>query len=153
MEDLPPADADPVHPAVATLFASVAEAASYVFDRTDDAGAGATASELFARLIAAHPTDGRFLRGAAEHAQRTGDSAAALAAWRGLLSGLPQGSDEWFEAKCRIIEMLVESDVPAARAAMAQHRVLFPDLGREPWRARLLKLEQRLEDSTPEGSP
>lgn len=153
IDDLPRADADPAHPAVATLFATVAEAASFVFEAANDPRAGAAASELFARLIAAHPTDGRFLRGAAEHAQRSGDTASALAAWRGLLSGLPQGSDQWFEAKCRVIEMLVESDVPAARAALAQHRVLFPDLGPEPWRARLLKLEDALGAPASEGAP
>lgn len=153
IDHLPAADADPIHPAVATLYSNVATAASTIYAATNDAAAGTTASELFATLIAAHPTDSNFLRASAMHAQQAGDAAAALAAWRGLLAGLPQGSDDWFDAKCHVIDLLIDADHDAARAALEQHRILFPDLGPEPWRTRLLDLEQRLAAQAAEKAP
>lgn len=138
-------------PAVATLHAVVAAAAAEVFAATGDPEAGALATHLYKGLTEAHPTDAGFLRSAAAHAEHAGDTAAALNARRALLAGLPQGSSEWFENKCRVIDLLIEADPAAAREALVQHRVLHPELGPEPWRSRLLELERKLR-SVPAGS-
>lgn len=143
---------DLANPAVATLHATVAEAGAFLFAQGADSEAGAKATAIFAQLLKAHPTNARFLRGVAEHARHTGDAEAALAAWRGLLAGLPEGSEDWFGAKINVIAILIERDPEAARAALAQHRVLFPDLGPEPWRSELSSLEKRL-DSAKEAKP
>jgi hypothetical protein len=121
-----------------------AEAASEAFAAEGDGEMGAYASEMFGRLMAAHPREARFLRAAADHAERAGDHAGALEARGRLLEGLAQGSPEWFEAKCRVIEGLIEVDAARAKTALEQHRVLFPDLGPPPWEARLRVLEARL---------
>lgn len=131
-------------PAVATVYATFARAASESFAQSRDARAGAIATECYAILLAAYPSDSNFLRGAAEHATRVGDAPGALSAWRGLLAGLPQGSEGWFDALVRIVEILGATDPEGARAALARHRILFPDLGPEPWRSRLLEAERRI---------
>ena len=77
-------------------------------------------------------------------AERAGDAAGALEARGRLLEGLPQGSAEWFEAKCRVIESLIETDPGRAQEALEQHKALFPDLGPPPWDERLRELEWKL---------
>ncbi|MBL8746850.1 MAG: hypothetical protein JNK58_10900, partial [Phycisphaerae bacterium] len=150
---LPERDSNPANPAVATLYYNVARAASAIFAETRETDARDAAASYFSSLISAYPTDANFLRAAAAHSQLAGDTDAALAAWRGLLAGLPQGAPEWFDAKCRVIDLLIATDRDAARAALQQHRILYPDLGPEPWRTRLLEQERRLASDQPEPAP
>lgn len=131
-------------PVAASVASTTADAASERFKLDGEPEMGSLASDLYARLVAAYPRESRFLRAAADHAERAGDPVAALDARGRLLDGLAQGSPEWFDAKCRVIENLIATDPPRAKAAIDQHRILFPDLGPAPWSDRLRELEQRL---------
>ncbi|MFN5661879.1 MAG: hypothetical protein ACK48N_07300, partial [Planctomyces sp.] len=80
----------------------------------------------------------------AELAEGAGNAKLSLDCWRKLLVGLPQGSPEWFRARFESIRILAITDAEAARVAIAQHRVLYPDLGPEPWGSRIRDLATML---------
>lgn len=81
------------------------------------------------------------LRRLAELVETQGKPGDALGYWQELLLGLGQGTPEWFEARYHSIRLLISLDPPKAAEAMQQLKAFYPDLGPEPWKAKLQELE------------
>jgi hypothetical protein len=125
--------------------AAVAEAAMSVWERSRDREPGARALDLYRRLLDARPRNASFLRAAGVLAEPLDDPDLALRCWRTLVSGLPQDSDGWFEARFNFIRLLALEDPARAREVMDQHRALHAGYGPDPWGARLKALDVRLQ--------
>jgi hypothetical protein len=82
-----------------------------------------------------------------------GDTKLALAAWRELLSGLPNASPEWYEARYESLRLLSLTDPAEAAQVMTQHKVLHPDYGPEPWGRKLADLEAKIGVQAPPPAP
>lgn len=128
---------------------TVAEAAVAVWNADKDAAARDLALRLDKRLLDAGKPTERTYRRMADLAEGAGDAAGALQAWRGLLNGLPAGSEEWFEARYHTLRLLAEADPAAARTVLEQHRALYPSYGPEPWGVKLAELDARLNGGQP----
>lgn len=145
---------------VAGILDTIAQAATVAAETgsVQDGGAGdpamrdlAIATDL--QLIDLGRQTAVSLQRLARNAEAAGDDDTALTAWRTLMSGLREGSDGWFEARVESIRVLADVDPRAARAALEQHRTLYPELGPEPWRSELLALESRLSGVRPATEP
>ena len=73
-----------------------------------------------------------------------GDYERAADNLRALVGGLPPRTDPWFAAKVDQIRVLAKLDPARARAVLSQYRTLYPDLGPEPIRNRILEIERTL---------
>jgi hypothetical protein len=93
------------------------------------------------------------LRRLGELMEASGDNALALAAWRELLNGLPNGSTEWYEARYESLRLLAASAPAEAAEVMRQHKILHPDFGPEPWGPKLAGLDARLGSLPPPAAP
>ena len=97
------------------------------------------------------------LEATAELAGLLGRNDQALDCWRRLLRGAPDGSELWWKARTRQIEALLEKDPATASEVFEQLRILYPDLGPDPWREQLLALDIRIEialaETSTESSP
>ncbi len=133
--------------AAAALRVIVAQAAVEVWRADNDRVALALARRLADELGAAFPNDERVLTVRAESAEANGDLAAALEHWRVLAAASRTGSDIWFERRVRQLQVLARVDPERARAALTQHRTLYPAIAPEPYRTSLLELERSLGQS------
>lgn len=123
---------------------SIAEAATAAWRLTDDATMRDIAIDMDKKLIELGKQSARSLRRLAVASESAGDLQTALSSWNTLMSGLREGSDGWFEARVESIRVLSKVDGRRARAVLDQHRVLYPDLGPEPWGSRLRELDAAL---------
>lgn len=73
------------------------------------------------------------LRRHAQLAEAAGATEESGRAWAELSNGVDAGSVAWFEARYESIRLLATLDPVKARAALDQHRVLYPMLGPAPW--------------------
>jgi tetratricopeptide (TPR) repeat protein len=103
------------------------------------------ASRLLTTLLTAFPTDQSYLRRAGLAAFHAREYSSALEHWRKLVLGLPKNGDSWYEAKYYQLACLAQLDRSKAREALAQYRLLFPDLGPPAWRGKFVELQQRVE--------
>ncbi|MCB9839154.1 MAG: hypothetical protein H6813_07445 [Phycisphaeraceae bacterium] len=131
--------------ALFALRATIAEATADLWRYDHDAAARDLSIGMHKSLLDVEPGNQTVLRRLAELAEEAGDAETALDAWRRLVSGLAQGSDDWFEARLRQMTLLARVDRARAIEAMRQHRVLWPDWGPEPWGERFADLDRRLE--------
>ena len=95
------------------------------------------------KIVAAYPSDKKYLRRAGIAHVQAGNFAAAADHWRTLLSGLKGGSDEWLEAKHYQITCLLETDPAAAQKVYKQFKLLYPEVKSTAWREKFAALEQR----------
>lgn len=134
--------ADPILP---SLYSGVAEAAAVVWRSSR---AEVLFRDLAVRLDSALMDHDRGtasgLRRLAELAEAAGDQPRALECWRLLLSGLPGGHADWFEARYESLRLLARADPRAARQAIDQHRTLYPEYGPDPWGEKIRVLDQQL---------
>lgn len=140
------------NPSVASIQLVVAEASAAAWRRSRDEARGRRALELYEELLDSRPTSASFLRETARLAGEFGDDDRAVACWRRLVAGLPQGEEAWYEAKFHLLQILARTDAGHAREVMNQHRVLDPEYGPDPWGARLRALDERLRIAVP-GAP
>ncbi|TVQ60642.1 MAG: hypothetical protein EA378_11185 [Phycisphaerales bacterium] len=129
----------------------VADAAARLWAGEDDEAAREIAIELDRRAIDAGQATVRMLRRAGELRESAGDLRGAHDAWRTLMAGTTPGEDLWFEARYESLRLLVRLDAERARAALAQHRVLHPEWGPEPWGERLRVLHERHASEAADG--
>lgn len=129
---------------VAGLIDTIAQAATTVWHAKNDDSMRDIAIGLDSQLIELGTQSAGSLRRLALASEAAGDLQTALSAWNTLMAGLRDGSSGWFEARVESIRVLAESDPRRARAALDQHRVLYPELGPEPWRSRFQDLDHRL---------
>jgi hypothetical protein len=136
-------------PGVFGLYESVAQAATVVWNAQGDESFRAIAQSLDERISTAGLATGRVMRRRAELAEASGDLRTALDAWLSLLAGHAAGTEEWFEARYNSLRLLLATDAAAARAALDQHVVLWPELAPPTWLERFTILRARIEASVP----
>ncbi len=127
----------------------VAAAATVVWQSDDDAAMRAVAIEMDTQLIALGKQTATSLRRLAIASEAAGDLDTAITSWNTLMAGLRDGSDGWFEARVESIRVLAKIDDRLARAVLDQHRVLYPDLGPEPWGSELRDIAHLLSGVVP----
>jgi len=131
-------------PAIASLYNTVAEAAAKVWQSRRDEHMREVAIRLDEAVMGAGNPPAVAVRRYAELAESAGNSRGALDAWRLLLTALGRGDPAWFEARYHSIRLLAPRDLTAARQAMAQHKVLNPEYGPEPWGEMLRSLDAEI---------
>jgi hypothetical protein len=129
---------------VLSLHQVVAEVAAELWRTEQDAGMRDIAVAADTRLLQAQPRNQAALRRLAITADAAGDQKRALDCWRTLMSGLDQGSPEWFEARYESLRLLAVAEPSRAKQVLAQHVVLYPSYGPDPWGVKLKKLEEEL---------
>lgn len=132
--------------------ASVATSLDALHRATADIEDGEEALLWYEAILERRPQDGSILEATAELAGLLGRNEQALDCWRRLLRGAPDGSELWWKARTRQIEALLEEDPTTASEVFDQLRVLYPDLGPDPWREQLLALDIRIEIALAEAS-
>lgn len=141
-----------LEPDVAYLYATVAGASRVLWNANADTVARDRSSTLLEILRAHDPNNLVVLESSARLAESMGEADLAIECWRRLLAGLPTDDALRFESLFRLAALLRETDPERALDVLAQHRVLNPDIGPEPWRTRLLGLESELRASSSSGS-
>ena len=111
---------------------------------SSDADIGRRGLAIAEALLASSPRDAALLRAAAVCAETAGDYERAADNLRTLVGGLPPRTAPWFDAKVDQIRVLAKLDPARARAVLSQYRTLYPDLGPEPVRNRILEIERTL---------
>lgn len=122
----------------------IADVAKRLFEIQNDSAMLRLGFSQFSKVLDAQPRNVDALRGVAELGVEAGEPERALEAWRVLLTGQRAGSEQWFEARTKHLEVLAMVDAERARAVLRQHAVLYPELGPEPYRTRLLSLAEQL---------
>ncbi len=95
------------------------------------------------KIVAALPSDKKYLRRAGFAHVQAGNPAAAGPHWRKLLSGLAGGSDEWLEAKYYQVTCLLATDRAAAEKVYRQFKLLYPEVKSAAWREKFAMLERQ----------
>lgn len=133
--------ADPATESIAlTTVAAMSERAI----ATEDGELGRRALEFAEALLARAQRDPQRLELAAQAAVAAGHKERAIEVLRQVVSGSAERSERWFRAKVTLIELLATVDSQKAATLLVQHRQLYPDLGPEPWRSRLVEVERAL---------
>lgn len=146
----------PKAPELATLgpIARIAlDARVELLGSTSDAKQARRGLEIASALLASSPRDSTLLEGGAICAEGAGELDRAAEYLRTLVGGLPPRTKPWFEAKISQIRVLGRLDPARARAVLEQYRTLYPDLGPEPIRLRILELERALAPDGASRSP
>jgi len=149
LDDVEAASAARDEPAIAALRDAVADAASAVFESTNEPHLRELAIRLDRRQIEAGQRTASSLRRLAVLLESAGDSAGSLAMWSELLVGRQPGSDAWLEARYHSLRLMTALSPTEAGAAMQQFKALYPDLGPESWRSRFAELELRIREMVP----
>ena len=136
-----------------SIASAIASAASGLWFEGADVESGEQAWELYGALLEHSPRNKLFLSGRGRLAAVRGETEEALRCWRIVTAGSRSGSNDWFEARLALLEILEISDPVRAREVMAQHRVLYPEYGPAPWGAQLRDIALRMGvagDSSPD---
>lgn len=134
---------------VASLYNNVADAAAFLWEIEKDEQMRDLALRADRRLIDAGRKGSQVLGRHARLSEVTGDTLSALDDWRTLMAGTQTGSDAWFEARYHSLRLLMVHDLQRAKRVMAQHKVLHPSYGPEPWGAKLRELDSRMTPTSP----
>jgi tetratricopeptide (TPR) repeat protein len=95
------------------------------------------------KIVAAYPSDKKYLRRAGIAHVNAGNHAAAVEHWRKLLAGLSAGSDEWLEAKHYQLTCLLATDRATAQKVWKQFQLLYPEVKSAAWKEKFAALERR----------
>lgn len=123
------------------LAEAVAAAAAAVWQATGERAMLDAARGLDGLRLEAGRASEESIRRYALLSERAGEPSEVARAWGTLSAAVSAPDPRWFEARAMLIAALRASDPPAARAALDQHKALYPDLGPEPWRTRLAELD------------
>jgi tetratricopeptide (TPR) repeat protein len=125
--------------------ASVAAARDALFRAAGDPDDAVEALAWYRAILDRRPLDGSVLEASGDLAMVTGDDEFALDCWRRLVRGAVSGSETWWKARARQISVLLKSDPVRAGEVLAQVRVLYPDLGSDPWKSELRDLDVKID--------
>lgn len=139
-------------PGAQSLYNTVADAGEVLWLMAGDAAARDGARELDRLLLMVAPASREPLARTAVLAEGAGDLATALAAWGTLSAGLEAGTPGWHRARYEFIRLTALTDPAQAAALLAQHAVLYPGMGPEPWAGKFKELRGRL-PATPTPAP
>ena len=148
---LAPSNADA--PALQQIAVVLLDARAELVRSNADRDEAARGLELADVLLAKRPNDGALLRSGAQLAEAAGKYERASDLLRALVGGLPSRTEPWFTAKVDQMRVLGKLDPARARAVIAQFRALYPDLGPEPHRSRILEIERSLPAESPSRTP
>ena len=135
-------ESEPGEPGRSGIADTVSAAAFDLWRSADDTAMRDTALAYDTEALelgTATPSQARRLALLAESAGRR---ELALRAWLTLVASGGPPSEEWYEARVRSIELLVELDPSRALAAIAQHRAMTAGADPEPWRERMQAAER-----------
>ncbi len=146
-------ETNPDAPALAQIASILLDARTELVRSNADREEAARGLALADLLLERRPGDGTLLRSGAMLAETAGDDARAAELLRTLVGGLPTRTEPWFQAKVDQMRVLARFAPERARAVIAQHRALYPELGPEPHRTRILEIERTLppESASPAG--
>ncbi len=96
------------------------------------------------KIVAAMPSDKKYLRRAGIAHFQAGEFAPSLEQWRKLLGGVESGSEEWLEAKYHQLACLAKTDRPSAVKVWKQFKLLFPQIKSPAWKNKFAALEADL---------
>ena len=96
------------------------------------------------KIVAAMPSDKKYLRRAGLAHFQAGEYAPSLEQWRKLLGGVESGSEEWLEAKYHQLACLAKTDRPNAVKVWKQFKLLFPQVKSPTWKDKFAALEADL---------
>lgn len=96
------------------------------------------------KIVAALPSDKKYLRRAGIAHFQAGEFAPSLKLWRKLLGGVETGSDEWLEAKYHQLACLAKTDRASAVKVWKQFKLLFPQVKSATWKDKFAALEADL---------
>ena len=139
-------------PSVVAYYLAVADALSLQWQRRGRTDNAQRALELYEAVLSVRPRDAKVLRAAANLSEQLGKTDRALACWRMLAAGIEAGTEQWYEAKFHLISVLADVDPARARLVMDQYKQLNPEYGPQPWAARLLALDRRIDGNGDTGS-
>ena len=103
-----------------------------------------SAEAEYESLVREFPQQSSFLLGLARSRMKIGEYDTALNVWRKLAGGTSAGSSVWYEAKCGIIESLIQESPQAAGKILRQTRALSPEIP-QPWANKFDQLESSLD--------
>lgn len=141
-------DTGPDGPALGQVAAILLDARTELVRSNSDADQARKGLELADLLLKKRPNDGALLRSGAVFAESAGNLERASDLLRSLVGGLPSRTEPWFAAKVDQLRVLAKLSPERARAVLAQYRALYPDLGPEPHRSRILEIEKSLPAET-----
>jgi hypothetical protein len=127
-----------------TISSGVAEAAWWLFEATGAERQRNLAMRLDAIVLQTQPGNAASLGRLGAGSMLTGDFLAALRCFATLSEAQASGTPEWFAWRSQWLIALSKLDRSKARAALDQHRALYPELGPEPWRTKLQELDASL---------
>jgi hypothetical protein len=139
--------------ALAQIAAILLDARSELVRSNNDPAQSKRGLVLAELQLKTRPNDGTLLRSAALFAEHAGNEERAAELLRMLVSGLPPRTEPWFNAKVDQIRVLAKFAPDRARAVLSQYRALYPDLGPEPYRTRILDVERALPAASPAAAP
>ncbi len=96
------------------------------------------------KIVAAMPSDKKYLRRAGIAHFQAGDHARALELWRKLLGGVEGGREEWLEAKYHQLVCLTKTDRASAARVWKQFKLLHPQIKSAAWKYKFAALEADL---------
>ena len=102
------------------------------------------AAQRLDNIVAALPSEKKYLRRAGIAHFQAANYAAALEHWRKLLGGLEGGGDEWLEAKYFQLACLAKADRGKAREVYQQFQLLFPQVKSAAWKQKFADLAKEL---------
>jgi hypothetical protein len=138
---------------VLSVYSTVAGAALDLAARSGDAAMRDLAIKLDRTILSVQPRNEASLRRLADASEAAGDFKSATASWLTVLESVQLGSPAWFEAKYQTMRLLSRVDLDKARAAMREHRVLYPDGGPSPWGAKIAELDTTMGPGDPPPAP
>jgi hypothetical protein len=134
-------------PVIESLAAVTIDAAAEAAETTGIPDGAAIAGRFLptAKVLAERrPRDPQALAALATLAEAVGEISTATESLRRIVSGTPFGSERWYRAKVRLVEILAKVDPDRAKQVLVQHRQLIPDWGPAPWGERLRSAAEAL---------
>jgi hypothetical protein len=131
-------------PQVLTATKNALAASSRLAGYDEALGRWKEAAARLDKIVAAFPSDKKYLRRAGIAHFQAGNHPAALVHWRKLLAGLTAGSEEWLEAKYYQLASLSQTDRSSALQVHKQFKILYPEVKSPAWKEKFAALEREL---------
>lgn len=124
-----------------------------LWKENSNAAAGTSALEVSRRLLSVHHQSRILLRLSALLEESVGNKETALQHWRTLSKGTDKGSASWFEARYKVISLLLDTKPTEAHKLLLQHHALYPAYATPPLDAKFKQLEEKLAQLVPHEDP
>jgi len=136
-------------PGVLGVYSTVGATALELAKKNNDTAMRDLATKLDRAVLGVQPRNEASLRRFAEESELAADFKSGASTWLTILGSVPPGGAPWFEAKYQVMRLLFKVEPDKARAAMREHKVLYPDGGPDPWGQKILDLGMSMGETTP----